>query len=92
VTAHGRLGRVSVRRLASELLVRRRGDALVAVRGPTGRPQQRPDRLGACVQSACFRKNAGISISSIPLLASASTFAAACVRPVRQTLGVASWL
>ena len=39
-------------------------------------------------QSACFLKNAGISISSIPLLASASTFAAACVRLVRHTLGV----
>ena len=39
-------------------------------------------------QSACLRKNAGISISSMPLLASASTFAAACVRLVRHTLGV----
>ena len=39
-------------------------------------------------QSACLRRNAGISISSIPLLASASTFAAACVRLVRHTLGV----
>lgn len=43
------------------------------------------------IQSACFRKNAGISISSIPLLASASTFAAA-VRPLRHTLGVLSAL
>jgi hypothetical protein len=37
-------------------------------------------------QSACLRKKAGISISSMPLLASASTLAAA-VR-VRHTLGV----
>jgi hypothetical protein len=42
-------------------------------------------------QSACLRRKAGISISSIPLLASASTFAAA-VRPLRQTLGVVSAL
>ena len=42
-------------------------------------------------QSACLRRNAGISISSIPLLANASTFAAA-VRPLRQTLGVVSAL
>ena len=40
-------------------------------------------------QSACFLKNAGISISSMPLLDSASTLAAAlCERAVRQTLGV----
>ena len=38
-------------------------------------------------QSACLRRNAGISISSMPLLASASTLAAA-VRPLRHTLGV----
>src|SRR5258707_522663 len=37
-------------------------------------------------QSACFLRKAGISISSIPLLANASTFAAA-VRPLRHTLG-----
>ena len=42
-------------------------------------------------QSACLRRNAGISISSMPLLASASTFAAA-VRPLRHTLGVVSAL
>jgi hypothetical protein len=55
--------------------------------------QHGPDRAGQrSTQSACFRKNAGISISSMPLLASASTFAAACVRPVRQTLGTAIWL
>ena len=46
---------------------------------------------GRRFQSACFRRNAGISISSIPLLASASTFAAA-VRPFRHTLGVVSAL
>ena len=40
-------------------------------------------------QSACLRRNAGISISSMPLLASASTLAAA-VRPLRHTLGVVS--
>jgi hypothetical protein len=39
-------------------------------------------------QSACFRKNAGISISSMPLLDNASTFAAACERALRHTLGV----
>ena len=39
-------------------------------------------------QSACFLKNAGISISSIPLLASASTLAAVCERALRHTLGV----
>ena len=52
-----------------------------------------PRRYGGWVnQSACLRRNAGISISSMPLLASASTLAAACVRPWRQTLGVLSWL
>ena len=40
-------------------------------------------------QSACLRRNAGISISSMPLLDNASTFAAAlCERAVRHTLGV----
>ena len=38
-------------------------------------------------QSACLRKKAGISKSSMPPDASASTLAAACVRLVRQTLG-----
>ncbi len=46
------------------------------------------DRIRA--QSACLRRNAGISISSMPLLASASTLAAAWVRALRQTLGVFS--
>jgi len=41
-------------------------------------------------QSACLRRNAGISISSMPLLASASTFAAAWPRALRHTLGVFS--
>ncbi len=50
------------------------------------------NHLDKQAQSACLRRNAGISISSMPLLASASTFAAACVRALRQTLGVASWL
>ena len=44
----------------------------------------------ARLQSACLRRNAGISISSIPLLASASTFAAAWLRALRHTLGVFS--
>ena len=35
---------------------------------------------GPLAQSACLRRNAGISNSSMPLLASASTFAAA-LRP-----------
>ncbi len=40
-------------------------------------------------QSACRRKKAGMSMSSRPPLAMASTIAAACVRSrVRQTLGV----
>ncbi len=39
-------------------------------------------------QSACLRKNAGISISSMPLLDNASTLAAAWLRLVRHTLGV----
>ena len=47
-----------------------------------------PARVEVKPQSACLRKNAGISISSMPLLASASTFAAACVRLVRYTLVV----
>jgi hypothetical protein len=34
------------------------------------------------------RRNAGISISSMPLLASASTLAAAWLRALRHTLGV----
>jgi len=41
-------------------------------------------------QSACLRRKAGISISSMPLLASASTFAAAWLRALRHTLGVLS--
>ena len=59
-----------------------------------GAQQNSPDEPGLFVvsdpidQSACFLRNAGISISSMPLLASASTLAAACVRFVRQTLGV----
>ena len=44
----------------------------------------------APVQSACLRRKAGISISSMPLELSASTLAAAWVRPERQTLGVLS--
>ena len=44
---------------------------------------------GGAYQSACLRKKAGISKSSMPPEASASTFAAACVRLVRQTLGTA---
>ena len=43
-------------------------------------------------QSACFLRKAGISISSMPLLASASTLAVAWARPWRQTLGVLRWL
>jgi hypothetical protein len=39
-------------------------------------------------QSACLRKKAGISMSSIPADAMPSTLAAACVRLVRHTLGV----
>ena len=46
-------------------------------------------RTREALQSACLRRKAGISISSMPLLASASTLAAA-VRPLRQTLGVFS--
>jgi hypothetical protein len=42
-------------------------------------------------QSACLRRKAGISISSMPLLANASTFAAA-ERPLRHTLGVVNAL
>jgi len=38
-------------------------------------------------QSACLRRKAGISRSSMPPDESASTRAAACVRLVRQTLG-----
>ncbi len=45
--------------------------------------------LTAIPQSACLRKNAGISKSSIPPDDSASTLAAACVRLVRHTLGTA---
>ena len=41
-------------------------------------------------QSACLRRNAGISISSMPLDDGASTLAAAWVRALRQTLGVLS--
>ena len=41
-------------------------------------------------QSACLRRNAGISISSMPLDDSASTLAAAWWRLVRHTLGVLS--
>src|SRR5574343_360373 len=56
-----------------------------------GRPR-RPLKVQATgsgsAQSACLRRKAGISISSMPLLDRASTLAAAWVRPVRQTLGV----
>jgi hypothetical protein len=44
----------------------------------------------AAAQSACLRRKAGISISSMPLLDSASTLAAAWWRLVRHTLGVLS--
>ena len=50
-------------------------------------PSSGAERLPAsCVrtQSACLRRNAGISISSILLLASASTFAAACECALRR--------
>jgi integrase len=46
------------------------------------------DALVCPSQSACLRKNAGISKSSMPPLLNASTLAAAEVR-LRQTLGVA---
>ena len=39
-------------------------------------------------QFACLRRNAGTSISSIPLLDSASTLATAWLRALRHTLGV----
>ena len=42
-------------------------------------------------QSACLRKKAGISKSSMPPDANASTFAAAWVRLVRHTLGTDMW-
>lgn len=46
-------------------------------------------RVTVAVQSACLRRNAGISKSSMPPLDNASTLAAAVVRSrVRQTLGV----
>ena len=69
-------------------------------RGPARTAASAGDASGAATiratavtrgQSACLRRNAGISISSMPLLASASTLAAA-VRPLRQTLGVVSAL
>ena len=50
----------------------------------------RPPPPGRPGQSACLRRKAGISISSIPLLARASTLAAAWARALRQTLGVFS--
>ena len=52
-----------------------------------GLPPKGEGEDGKPTQSACFRRKAGISISSMPWLAKASTFAAA-VRPLRQTLGV----
>ena len=62
--------------------------------GDGHRPRARhPDALRhgrRAPQSACLRRNAGISISSMPLLASASTLAAAWLRALRQTLGVLS--
>ena len=42
-------------------------------------PSPRPGS-GAAAQSACFLKNAGMSMSSIPLFDSASTLAAAWLR------------
>ena len=56
--------------------------------GPLLRPANPPGPAVRTPQSACLRKNAGISISSMPLLDSASTLAAAWVRAERQTLGV----
>jgi len=57
--------------------------------GRSGRPTVLWDCRNCHPQSACFLKNAGISISSMPLLDSASTLAAAlCERAVRHTLGV----
>ena len=55
-----------------------------------GRLSGHVGRLATFPQSACLRRKAGISISSMPLEARASTLAAACVRPERQTLGI--WL
>ena len=51
-------------------------------------PPATSDPAGSHYQSACLRKNAGISKSSMPPLLKASTLAAAEVR-LRQTLGVA---
>ena len=51
---------------------------------PAGESNEEASEL---TQSACLRRKAGISISSMPLLDSASTLAAAWVRLVRQTLG-----
>ena len=59
----------------------------LGLRQASDRPQGRSHVLA---QSACLRRKAGISISSMPLLASASTLAAAWVRALRQTLGVFS--
>ncbi len=60
---------------------------------PAARSAQREGGSGAAAladerdQSACLRRKAGISRSSIPPDDSASTRAAACVRLVRHTLG-----
>ena len=56
------------------------------VQAQNGRQTNKPSNED---QSACLRKKAGISKSSMPPEAKASTFAAAWVRLVRHTLGTA---
>jgi len=93
----GRYGLTGVDSNARDEPVRDCSSWPIAARSPTtteapndeGRPKP-PLSLPAAAQSACLRRNAGISISSMPLLASASTLAAACERALRHTLGVFS--
>ena len=55
-----------------------------------GVAERSPRSLGVCnSQSACLRRNAGISRSSMPPEDNAFTRSVAWVRPVRHTLGTA---
>ena len=80
------LGGLGARR---QSLCRRRSVEAAQGRDGVGiRPGHPPSGNGASAsQSACLRRKAGISSSSMPLETRLSTLAAACVRFVRQTLG-----
>ena len=78
----------SPERAAEQAMRERRGRPAPAASVAPLRGKAR-QRLRGDAQSACLRRNAGISKSSMPPEDSASTLAAAWVRLVRHTLGTA---